>query len=586
MRIYLKEKIGNPELFTGRKEDLAFFQKWIAGIKKEISKSMAILSRRKTGKTALMQRLYNLTFEQNDGVIPFYYEMKEGQRWGVDFCRDFYLTFIWQYLAFKTRRVEYLYVPSEERLNLAAASAAAQRDGLGYLANAVASMAQLFDEAGLDTIWLAVRDAPFTLATSQREFIVQMFDEFQYLNSEIYRDQACQHLASNFAGGYMSTAEYRNAPLLVSGSWIGWLRGMLHTLLPSRFRQYELENIPEDEALEMVFRYSQIMDVPVSEDVAYALAKASEGNPFYISSLFESPCKAKDFTTQEGLLNTLEYETLNERGQIRSVWMEYLYKVFYKVNEVNAKNMLLYLSKHQDREISRKELLDALHLPMTESELEQKLRALLKSDLIEQGRSNFYYRGVQDNIFDKVFRGMYADDIQAFDPQEITNEYKALYAQAKQEYQALLGRYNQTKGLFAEFAIINHLRLRAHREQERFRAMIRNLPEDFAFVEYESVWSYKTARPDKNDIAIDLFARAGEDAYSIIGEVKNRDTTAFSKEETLEFIRKVQILQERESVGKALLFVFSRHGFTADALTEFQASGIAYSDDERWLENS
>ncbi len=125
MRVYLKEKIGNPELFTGRKEDLAFFQKWIAGIKKEISKSMAILSRRKTGKTALMQRLYNLTFEQNDGVIPFYYEMKEGQRWAVDFCRDFYLTFIWQYLAFKTRRVEYLSVPSEDRLSFAAASATA-----------------------------------------------------------------------------------------------------------------------------------------------------------------------------------------------------------------------------------------------------------------------------------------------------------------------------------------------------------------------------------------------------------------------------------------------------------------------------
>jgi len=96
MQIYLKEKIGNPDLFTGRKRELTFFLKWIEGIKKEISMSTAILARRKTGKTALMQRLYNLTFEQNDGVIPFYYEVREGKCWALDFCHDFFMTFIYQ----------------------------------------------------------------------------------------------------------------------------------------------------------------------------------------------------------------------------------------------------------------------------------------------------------------------------------------------------------------------------------------------------------------------------------------------------------------------------------------------------------
>jgi hypothetical protein len=111
MKVYLKEKIGNPELFTGRRKELAFFSKWIDNIKKEISKSTAILSRRKTGKTALMQRLYNLTFEKQHGVIPFYYEVKEGPVWALEFCRDFYLTFIWQYIAYKARKPEYVEPP-------------------------------------------------------------------------------------------------------------------------------------------------------------------------------------------------------------------------------------------------------------------------------------------------------------------------------------------------------------------------------------------------------------------------------------------------------------------------------------------
>lgn len=95
--------------------------------------------------------------------------------------------------------------------------------------------------------------------------------------------------------------------------------------------------------------------------------------------------------------------------------MEYLGKIFYKVNEENAKNIVLHLSQHRNRQLSRKDLMKELSLNMTEVELEQKLQALVKSDIIEQGRSLFYYEGVQDNIFDKVFRGMYADDIQAFD---------------------------------------------------------------------------------------------------------------------------------------------------------------------------
>jgi AAA+ ATPase superfamily predicted ATPase len=68
----LKERIGSPGLFTGRKEELAYFLKWVHDIKQEKSQSTAILARRKMGKTALMERLFNITFFKDDGIIPFY----------------------------------------------------------------------------------------------------------------------------------------------------------------------------------------------------------------------------------------------------------------------------------------------------------------------------------------------------------------------------------------------------------------------------------------------------------------------------------------------------------------------------------
>jgi len=59
MEFPLKERIGAPELFTNRDNDLAYFESWIRDIAKEAAISSAIVSHRKVGKTALLQRLYN-----------------------------------------------------------------------------------------------------------------------------------------------------------------------------------------------------------------------------------------------------------------------------------------------------------------------------------------------------------------------------------------------------------------------------------------------------------------------------------------------------------------------------------------------
>jgi hypothetical protein len=73
----IKRKNRQTRTVHGRKEELAYFLKWINDIKEEKSQSTAVLARRKMGKTAIMERLINITFYKNDGVIPFYYEIKE-----------------------------------------------------------------------------------------------------------------------------------------------------------------------------------------------------------------------------------------------------------------------------------------------------------------------------------------------------------------------------------------------------------------------------------------------------------------------------------------------------------------------------
>ena len=126
-----EERIGNPDLFTGRKEELTYFLKWINNIKEKKSQSTAMLARRKMGKTAIMERLFNITYYKNDGVIPFYYEIKEVEMWVGDFCVDLFLTFIYQYIAFKTRKT--MYLNPEEKNNFEKIKKIAEGEGLKYL---------------------------------------------------------------------------------------------------------------------------------------------------------------------------------------------------------------------------------------------------------------------------------------------------------------------------------------------------------------------------------------------------------------------------------------------------------------------
>ncbi len=183
----LEERIGRPDLFTGRKKELAYYLKWINDIKERKSQSTAILARRKMGKTALLERLFNITFYKNDGVIPFYYEIKEGQKWCVDFCQDFFLTFIYQYIAFKSRKTEYL--TPEEKNNFQKVKAAAVKEGLPEITGIIESVEYAVEHEYIDRLWETVRTAPHTVAARNNEFIVQMIDEFQFINSMIYWDK-------------------------------------------------------------------------------------------------------------------------------------------------------------------------------------------------------------------------------------------------------------------------------------------------------------------------------------------------------------------------------------------------------------
>lgn len=275
----------------------------------------------------------------------------------------------------------------------------------------------------------------------------------------------------------------------------------------------------------------------------------------------------------------------NNNGIIKATWMEYVQKAFSKVNDRNAKRIVLHLFKQKGRELTRTEIKEQLKLEMSDNELEKKLEALVKGDILEQGVSNFRFRAVTDNIFDKVFRGVYQDEIEHFEVGEIKKEYSRKVAVLEARYRELQGKYNYHMGLFAEYLILEKLRMQVREKNDFFKSITRYLPGDFNFCFYSRVWRYDSSPAYSQRYNVDIFAHAQNPGdYSIIGEVKNRDHRKFSREEALAFERKFQEVKKNEQLDRVVGFVFSRSGFTQEAEDYCREKGIACSEDEKWLE--
>jgi len=99
----LEERIGDPDLFCGRQQEMSILMNWINRIPTKRSKSKVLLGRRKSGKSAIMERLFNILWNQNDRIVPFYIEVRDQNKWLLHFAEEYIRTCLTQYVSFLTR---------------------------------------------------------------------------------------------------------------------------------------------------------------------------------------------------------------------------------------------------------------------------------------------------------------------------------------------------------------------------------------------------------------------------------------------------------------------------------------------------
>ncbi|WP_069473105.1 hypothetical protein [Candidatus Marithrix sp. Canyon 246] len=160
-------------------------------------------------------------------------------------------------------------------------------------------------------MWDTACHAPHRFADLYDQRILVILDEFQNITKYIYRDEKCKEEPDEtLAGSYHSLAESKIAPMLVTGSYAGWLLKVISQYLEAgrlsqiRFSPY----LTEDEGLEAVYKYASFYEEPITNDTAMQINKLCMADPFFISCVIISSYEDKDLTTSKGVADTVDYE--------------------------------------------------------------------------------------------------------------------------------------------------------------------------------------------------------------------------------------------------------------------------------------
>jgi predicted AAA+ superfamily ATPase len=579
----LEEKIGLKELFTNREEDLAYFEAWIDDIDQKAAISTAIVSHRKVGKTAILQRLFNLFFTQQEKVIPFLFEVREQDFSIDDLSHLYYSRFLSQLLSFKTKKWPGHLLPPDELLKLS------RKMKLDYVAEDI-RIWQKWAKQGGSSLWTYTNEAPHRLAEASSDRILVMIDEFQYLNKYIYTKMPFtpeNHI--RLAGSYLGTSESRIAPMLITGSAVGMLVQIIFKQLPKRFKFYRLEKFKPQDFLELGYKLSNIYNVPATDECLLLAHRLLDGHPAYLRDIFDSRHKEKDLTTTAGLYETYLFEVGDHlHGRIRAGWEEYIDLAFDEINEFNARKIVLFLAKHNDREWSRMEIKEKCGLhEMTDRELERKLQALVYGDLIAYGHSSLYYQGLGDPTFEKVFRLKYEEEIEQIDfdliKQDMIADFEQKYQKMKQELAAktteanrLRGELNQKKGEIGEFWIKSILRSFSAKQRYFAPGELGTNTEKMRLPRFRKIEKYSFVSNGR-EIALDVLCEPVQaDEWYLAVEVKNREAQKTHVAEVENFAAALAALRKHKAGVQLRGMVYSFNGFQPAAAKKLRELEIFY----------
>ncbi|MCK5525390.1 MAG: hypothetical protein KAI83_19855 [Thiomargarita sp.] len=571
MEYPLTEKIGHPDLFVGRKTEFRHINKWLSLIPDRMSKSRVILARRKSGKTVFIQRIFNqLWSDPKRGVIPFFFDIAENKIWYPDFAIKYYCHFVSQYISFLERNEKLIKQP----LSLSKIREYWVANSNQCLVDDVDTLLEYQEMKLYDSMWDIANTAPHRFAALFDIRFLVILDEFQNITQYVYPDQQYQTSPiETLAGSFHSLSESKVAPMLVTGSYVGWLVQIIGKYLEAGRlkRMYMSPYLSEEEGLQAVYKYAEYWQEAITNETALMINQLCQSDPFFISCVIQSECLNKDLTLPDGVVEVVNYEISDRHSEMSETWNEYLQLTLPRINDKYAKTLLLHLSKHAENYWTPKTLKQKLQIDLELDQIQEKLVTLSEADVIERGVADIEFRGLQDGTLNLILRNRFEKEIEQFEPpSDLKSEFKAQIENLRAKNRQLRGLLNNLSGKMAEHQLATAFRSRKHfalsvffnNVNDKTALNIINVKERVIF-----------QREDGKGMEIDVVAESKCGRFVLV-EVKKTQTKMGLKTVS-DFQEKVEIYGQLFSISLILPAFLSLGGFTEEALQFCKTQGIA-----------
>ncbi len=298
----------------------------------------------------IFNKFNNLIYSENDSIIPFHYEFKEGRITARDFAEDFIVKFYMQVVGYYTRDVSWINKTMGASMGYSINNLIDDISPIDFKNKEIIKSNLQRINRSMSNITLpynyihlsAAVPNDFAITAGVEEKVLQIIDEFQYLNSEI--DAGEEDIPSKT---YMYTAESKVAPLLVTGSLIGVLSEQLILYTPHRFEEFIVPKMDADEAIEMAMNYGKIYEQNFDRETARYIVNITNCVPGRIADLIYPKLTKPPILDINGADDALQFEVT--KGTIRNDWFEYLSYAFKKYNDENMKKILFFYAKMREK---------------------------------------------------------------------------------------------------------------------------------------------------------------------------------------------------------------------------------------------
>ncbi|HID27711.1 MAG TPA: hypothetical protein EYP22_07845, partial [Methanosarcinales archaeon] len=387
----IPEEVDRRE-FTDREDIINRLYKWALGIEDLRSKSLLFVSPRRYGKTAILTRLYNKLFWEQDKVAPFFFKVKAQKYTMKDFAIEYALTFYKQYIGFQLKDPSVI----TEDLSIDDLVKIAKEKDLEYVAKRILAFKKISSNESWIRIWSVAQSAPNKICFDANKRVAVILDEFQCLDELVYIDEAKTLLDNSITPSYHSVCTDIRAPMLVSGSLVTIVtRKVMSGPLRGRFGKIKLGLLDFDDALALVFKLSEKYNLPVTFETAKLIVEISGRNPFYINSAFASSMQNKDLSTIKGVEEVYKFEVTNEEGMIYEFWDKHFKRNLRLLNKDPpdnfglTKQIIFYILKYQDKKVSYEDIARKFGIGVPYAL--EKLEDLMEMDLVEESSYGFVY---------------------------------------------------------------------------------------------------------------------------------------------------------------------------------------------------